>query len=130
MRRRALCLPTFRIHRRVDQMRVAHDTGQTSIKGNAMNAAEKCKGVGFGDALRLLNEGRKVRRAGWNGKGMWLALVGAGECVVSRSVTEFSTCGLVYEMAEWIGMKTADEKLVPWLASQTDVLANDWEVVG
>ena len=30
----------------------------------------------------------------------------------------------------WIGMKTADNGFVPWLASQTDVLANDWQVVG
>ena len=94
-----------------------------------MNVAEKCKSVGFGDALRWLQEGRKVRRAGWNGKGMWLALVGVGECVVSKSVTDFANCGSIYEIGEWIGMKTADEKFVPWLASQTDVLANDWEVV-
>ena len=94
-----------------------------------MNAAEKCKGVDFGDALRWLNEGRKVRRAGWNGKGMWLALVGVGGCMVSRSVTDFSNCGSIYEIAEWIGMKTTDEKFVPWLASQTDVLASDWEAV-
>ena len=33
------------------------------------------------------------------------------------------------EVAPWIGMKTADNKFVPWLASQTDILAEDWEVV-
>lgn len=66
----------------------------------------------FGDAIRDLKAGNRVSRAGWNGKGMWLEL---------QVPDAHSKMSLPY-----IYMKTADDKLVPWLASQTDVLAEDW----
>lgn len=69
----------------------------------------------FGDAIAALWEGRMVSRAGWNGKGMWLAL---------QIPDEHSKMTLPY-----IYMKTAQGDLVPWLASQTDMLATDWGVV-
>lgn len=75
----------------------------------------------FGTAVRLLKSGFKVARAGWNGKGMWLGYVDRYE-VLDHDYDR-------YEMLPWIGMKTADNKFVPWLASQTDVLAEDWTVV-
>jgi hypothetical protein len=67
----------------------------------------------FGWALERLREGKKVCRSGWNGKGMWLA---------SPDVNSKMTLPYIF-------MKTADDNLVPWLASQTDILAFDWEVV-
>ena len=67
----------------------------------------------FGEAIRALRDGKRVRRAGWNGKGMWLAL---------QVPDAGSKMSLPY-----IYMKTADDKLVPWLASQTDMLSSDWE---
>ncbi len=70
--------------------------------------------MSFGDALVVLKQGGRVSRAGWNGKGMWLEL---------QVPDPFSKMSLPY-----IYMKTADDKLVPWLASQTDVLAEDWSV--
>jgi hypothetical protein len=70
---------------------------------------------GIGAALKHLRAGGKVRRAGWNGKGMWLAL---------QVPDEHSKMSLPY-----VYMKTADHKLVPWLCSQTDLLATDWEAV-
>ena len=84
------------------------------------------QGLSFGDALKALKAGQRVARAGWNGKGMWLW--------ISEPLDEFCTkvfvCGDdAFEAAPWIGMKTADDKFVPWLASQTDVLAEDWEVL-
>jgi len=66
----------------------------------------------FGDAIRELKAGKRVTRPGWNGKGMWLEL---------QVPDAHSKMSLPY-----IYMKTADDKLVPWLASQTDVLAEDW----
>lgn len=69
----------------------------------------------FGEALKLLENGEKVTRAGWNGKGMWLAF---------QAPDKDSKMTLPY-----IYMKTADNNLVPWLASQTDVLAKDWQRV-
>lgn len=70
---------------------------------------------GIGEAIKELWHGSKVQRAGWNGKGMWLAL---------QVPDANSKMTLPY-----IYMSTADGKLVPWLASQTDILAVDWSVV-
>lgn len=72
-------------------------------------------GLTFGDALSLLKRGTKVARAGWNGKGMWL------ELQVPDANSKMSL--------PYIYMKTADDKVVPWLASQSDMLAEDWGVV-
>lgn len=65
--------------------------------------------------ITLKTTTKKVARSGWNGKGMWLSL--------QRPDTN-SKMTLPY-----IYMKTADEHKVPWLASQTDLLADDWNVV-
>ena len=69
----------------------------------------------FGQAIEKLKEGKKVARKGWNGKGMWIRI---------QVPTEKSKMTLPY-----IYMKTADDNLVPWLASQTDILAEDWKIV-
>lgn len=66
----------------------------------------------FGEALTILDLGRKVTRLGWNGKGMYISL---------QTPDKNSKMTLPY-----IFMKTAQGDLVPWLASQTDLLANDW----
>lgn len=79
------------------------------------------EGFSFSEALDLLKVGRKVARAGWNGKGMWLFVVPAedwaGKDYLGRGTLPF------------IAMKTAQGNFVPWLASQTDLLAEDWFVV-
>lgn len=75
----------------------------------------------FGKAISLLKDGAKVARKGWNGKGMWLKLVQKGYFDVGASIVENGS-----NLLPWIGMKTADNSFVPWLASQTDVLAEDW----
>lgn len=69
----------------------------------------------FGAAIKALKNGYKVSREGWNGKGMWLNL---------QVPDEHSKMSLPY-----IYMFTADKQQVPWLASQTDVLAEDWTVI-
>lgn len=66
----------------------------------------------FGEAVKQLKAGVKVCRKGWNGKNMYLEL---------QTPDEHSKMTLPY-----IYMYTADKQLVPWLASQTDVLAVDW----
>jgi hypothetical protein len=70
--------------------------------------------VNFGDAIAALKAGQKVARSGWNGRGMWLAL---------QVPDVNSKMSLPY-----IYMSTVTGDLVPWLASQTDVLAEDWEI--
>lgn len=94
-------------------------------------------GMKFGDAIEALKAGKKVARTGWNGKGMWLSL----SCDGSREVAaenfwsphnaEFARQnGGTAKVLPSITMKTATgEILMGWLASQTDMLAEDWEVV-
>ncbi|NMG71839.1 DUF2829 domain-containing protein [Parazoarcus communis] len=99
-------------------------------------------GMTFGLAIEALKAGKKVARAGWNGKGMWLRLLDpyaphpdmlAGRCDGVRTNPYFKAADNNTEakgtMLSWIGMKTADNMFVPWLASQTDMLSEDWAVV-
>ncbi len=93
----------------------------------------------FGEAIRLLKAGEKVARHGWNGKGMFLYLVPANSYPAQTEVakqywatkegvkTHESGVPLV-PYGAYIAMKTAQENVVPWLASQTDVLAEDWAI--
>lgn len=91
----------------------------------------------FGEALRALKGGERVAREGWNGKGMWLALspgVPALEASKfwagpNRDYAALQPGG-VAEVLPSITMKTADGKiLMGWLASQMDMLAEDWEII-
>ena len=80
--------------------------------------------LSFGHAIQAITEGHKVARAGWNGKGMFLVLMNHGW-------TGFSDAKFqgFFPSLPFIAMKTADDKMVPWLASQTDMLANDWQIM-
>ncbi len=69
----------------------------------------------IGWAIKQMQNGEKVQRSGWNGKGMYLKL---------QIPDEHSKMTLPY-----VYMKTADNNLVPWLCSQTDLLATDWQVI-
>ena len=95
----------------------------------------------FGDALRALKAGKKVARSGWNGKGMWLSLSGplGGRLVPSDAFWSKNNAEYAAQQEQFNGhatvlpcitMKTATgEILMGWLASQTDMLAEDWEVL-
>ena len=72
----------------------------------------------FGEALEQLKKGLRVSRFGWNGKGMWLELV-----------EEYSALNIKNGLLPWIGMKTVDNCFVPWVASQSDMLTQDWFIV-
>ncbi|HHL7968821.1 TPA: DUF2829 domain-containing protein [Escherichia coli] len=85
-------------------------------------------GLSFGLAIEALKLGNKVARAGWNGKGMYLALI-AGNTVRQAIADHYGHAGETFPVMDAIYMKTADDKLVPWLASQTDVLAEDWQII-
>lgn len=83
--------------------------------------------MNFGAALELLRGGQRVCRSGWNGKGMFLILVESGEwSMPDKSII----AGESIQLLPWIGMFTADRRFVPWLASQTDILAVDWQMAG
>ena len=66
----------------------------------------------FGEAIEHARNGKKIAREGWNGKNMYIQL---------QVPDEHSKMTLPY-----IYMKTVQGDLVPWLASQTDMLADDW----
>ena len=84
----------------------------------------------FGVALAFLKAGYKVARSGWNGKGMFLFLVKGSTFKVNRKpLLDFYEEGTEIDYHPHIDMRTADDKIVPWLASQTDVLANDWVIL-
>lgn len=83
-------------------------------------------GLDFGAAVAALKSGLRVARAGWNGKGMWLRYVDLCTDAEFR-IHEIEPC--TGSWLPFIVMKTVDNKLVPWLASQTDVLATDWTIV-
>ena len=96
--------------------------------------AYRSKNFTFGQAVEFLKSGKRVARSGWNGKGMFLFLV-SGKCV-TEEINDCYGDNYRYEKDEQsipvldaIYMKTADNKLVPWLASQTDVLSEDWQLV-
>lgn len=76
--------------------------------------------MNFGDAIEALKHGERVAREGWNGKGMWIVNIPAGNAMYKG-----------YPMQDCYGMKTADNKMQPgWLASQNDMRAEDWVIVG
>lgn len=90
------------------------------------------KTLDFSQALDLLKAGWRVARSGWNGKDMWLTLSPGGVIPAdkfwapnNRTFAEGQP-GQQAEVLPYITMKTADNKIVPWLASQTDILAEDW----
>lgn len=98
---------------------------------NIEDVLPKTERLSFGDAVVALKEGLRVARAGWNGKGMFLYYVPENKYPASRN--EHGTMVGVFEddmvpYGAYIAMKTAQNNVVPWLASQTDVLAEDWAI--
>jgi hypothetical protein len=84
----------------------------------------------FGHALALIKEGKKVCREGWNGKGMFLFLVPGSTFTVNRPpLLGIYPEGTVVNYHAHIDMRTADGMIVPWLASQTDLMSEDWREV-
>lgn len=74
----------------------------------------------FGDAIKYLKRGLKVSRKGWNGKGMYLFLADGEDLTSCLSEGNF-------ECASSVCMKTAQNTIcVGWLASQADMLSEDW----
>lgn len=81
----------------------------------------------FGQALSALRCGGRVERTGWNGRGMFLYLVPGSTFTVNRPpLLGIYEEGTQINYLPHIDMRTADGSCVPWLASQTDILATDW----
>ena len=76
----------------------------------------------FGAALQELKHKNKVARSGWNGVGLWLELQ-------TPDANSKMTLPYIY-MSYPVDAKTTPGAKVPWLASQTDMLSDDWTIVG
>lgn len=98
-------------------------------------------GLTFGQAIEAMKAGKRAARAGWNGKGMWVVLMGGmtlppystqgTERKVNDRTAKFIGEDTPFESLPYIAMWTADKKWLPgWLASQTDMLSEDWMIVG
>jgi hypothetical protein len=86
--------------------------------------------MNFGQAIEHLKDGRKVARSGWNGKEMFLFLVPGSTFKVNRApLLGIYEEGTEVEYHAHIDMKTAQGYVVPWLASQSDMLSDDWVLV-
>lgn len=78
--------------------------------------------MNFGEALQQVKLGNKIARQGWNGKNMWILL---------QVPDENSKMTHPYLYIEYPKGHVAypNGSRVPWLASQTDILSEDWQVI-
>lgn len=95
-------------------------------------------GMTFGVALEALKDGHRITRQGWSGKGMWLMYVDGTGGVDLLPGTPYHTAltkgdrtrSVSVSIKGHIDMMCADGQMQPgWLASQSDMLAHDWELV-
>lgn len=85
------------------------------------------KVMNFSQALELIKEGKKLARENWNGKDMFIYLVPGSEFLVNRApLLGIYPEGTEIKYHAHIDMKTAQGYCVPWLASQADLLSEDW----
>lgn len=97
-------------------------------------------GMSFGLAIEALKLGHKVARTGWNGKDMFIVLIPAGYLPPSNSkkpranvndrTAKYVRTDTSLDSQPYLAMKTATEQWQPgWLASQADVLSDDWQII-
>jgi hypothetical protein len=100
-------------------------------------AYRPCEGMTFGQAIESLKAGQKVARKGWNGKGMWLVLVPGTKDVALRAGTPYEKAlgdvppiEILAHIDMWTTNAHGRRAMLPgWLASQTDMLSEDWEIM-
>ena len=85
----------------------------------------------FGQALTAIKAGSRITRDGWNGRGMFVVYqAGYPDGIPINANTATATGipqGTVCRFRPYLMMRTVDGDFVPWLASQTDLLADDWQ---
>jgi Protein of unknown function (DUF2829) len=83
----------------------------------------------FGEALQQLKEGKLVTRRGWNGQGQFLYLVDDSKFTVNRPpLLGIYDEGTEVSYRPHIDICTVDGSCVPWVASQSDLLGEDWAI--
>lgn len=100
-----------------------------SPKEQFEGAYRETGGLTFGLAIEALKKGKSVSRHGWNGKGMFLFLIQGSNDIAKLHGYGFGEVLGEPTFRDAIFMRTVDNQLVPWTASQTDVLADDWSIL-
>ena len=92
------------------------------------NMAAETTGLDFGTAIDAAKNGQRVARAGWNGKGMYVFLAEVAELHTDADLSEFADQST--EISDLLVLRTAQKTLQPgWLATQSDMLAEDWYIL-
>ena len=87
-------------------------------------------GMNFGLAIEAAKKGQRITRRGWNGKGQYVFLADDVEFHADADISEFHGSLEGVAVSPVLVLRTAQGTLQPgWLASQSDMLAEDWEVV-
>ena len=119
-----------------EALRLAHTLSGGKLIDDSTEWADTLQ-LSFGDALKALKAGQRVARAGWNGKGMWLAYTPGTKFAPVHAKPGHAAAFRAKEaphedvrLLPHIDMRAADGSMViGWLASQTDMLAEDWMVL-
>lgn len=110
----------------------------SNLADNVWDVLHTTEGLTFGQAIEAMKQGKKVARNGWNGKGMWLCVPlcnGPKEIpatgIWGKPNAEYAEQnGGTVKVVPYVTMKAADGTIVMgWLASQTDMLSEDWCIV-
>lgn len=97
---------------------------------NVINQPKQEKAMDYSKALELIKEGEKLQREGWNGKNMFIFHVPGSIFEVNRPpLLGIFPEGKIICYLDHTDMVTADGSVVPWLCSQDDAYADDWQVV-
>jgi len=81
----------------------------------------------FSKALNMCKAGKSIRRTGWNGKDQYVYYVKAGKYSPASKIAQVAFRGQDVPYRDYLAMKTVQNDVVPWIASQSDLLCDDWE---
>lgn len=115
--------------------KVRYQDGYESFSPKAVfeEAYRPIDGMNFGNAIEAAKQGKKITRRGWNGKGMWVIYrSGYPEGIPCNKNTADAVGipeGTLFKVRPYLQMKCVDDTFQMWLASQSDILAEDWEIV-
>lgn len=110
--------------------KVRYEDGYESWSPKAVFEAayRQTNGMNLGLALEAAKMGERIARAGWNGKGMYVFLADEVSFHTDADISEFEDTGV--PVLGCLCMRTADRSICPgWLASQADMLADDWMIL-
>jgi len=113
---------------------ITNESITVKVKGEKEMRWEHVReGLSFSDALMALKAGKKIAREGWNGKGMYVVYrSGYPEGIPANKNTADAIGipeGSLFKVRPYLQMRCADGSFQIWLASQSDILEDDWQIV-